>query len=258
MSVVLFEIKNNIAFITFNRPEKYNALNRSMALLCQGYLQSAGSDESVRCIVITGSGKAFCSGQDIEEIIDPEGPAIGQILDEHFNPIIKMIRAISKPVIAAINGVAAGAGANIALSCDITLAASSAVFIQAFSKIGLIPDSGGTFFLPRLIGLQKATALMMLGEKMSAPDAEKCGMIYKVYEDTDFQQSCLQLAETIASLPPVALALTKQALNASLNNVLDEQLKLEDVLQQQAGSTLDFKEGIAAFMQKRKPVFTGK
>ncbi len=176
MSTILFEIKNAIAFITLNRPEKYNAFNREMALLMQKKLEESKSKE-VRCVYITGAGKAFSAGQDLEEVVDPNGPKVTNILGEHFNPIIRHIRRLEKPVVAAVNGVAAGAGANIAVSCDIVVASQSASFLQAFSKIGLIPDSGGTYILPRLIGWQKASALMMLGEKVSADDAERMGML---------------------------------------------------------------------------------
>ena len=163
MSPILFEIKNSIAFITLNRPEKFNAFNREMALALQKVLDECENNNAIRCVFITGAGKAFCAGQDLAEIADPEGPGMEKILSEHYNPIINKIRKLSKPVVAAVNGVAAGAGANIALCCDVVVAAQSASFIQAFSKIGLIPDSSGTFFLPRLIGMQKATAFMMLG-----------------------------------------------------------------------------------------------
>src|SRR6266498_667925 len=176
MPSVLFEIKNAIASITLNRPDKYNAFNREMALLMQEKLEECKSKE-IRCVYITGSGKAFSSGQDLDEVVDPKGPNITKILAEHYNPIIRQIRKLEKPVVAAVNGVAAGAGANIALCCDVVVAAQSASFLQAFSKIGLIPDSGGTYMLPRLIGWQKASALMMLGEKISAAEAEKMGMV---------------------------------------------------------------------------------
>ncbi|MEP6700678.1 MAG: enoyl-CoA hydratase-related protein, partial [Bacteroidota bacterium] len=182
MSSILFEIKDSIGFITLNRPEKLNSFNREMALLMQEALDKC-QDKEVRCVYITGAGKGFSAGQDLAEVVDPNGPGMGRILSEHYNPIVTRIRKLEKPVIAAVNGVAAGAGANIALCCDIVLASQSSSFIQAFSKIGLIPDSGGTFTLPRLIGWQKASALMMLGEKVTAADAERMGMIYKVFAD---------------------------------------------------------------------------
>ena len=182
MSSILLKIENKIAFITLNRPEVFNSFNREMAFLLQKTLDDCEKDSNVRAIVLTGNGKAFCAGQDLKEVTEPElNPGFRKILEEHYNPIIQRIRTIEKPVIAAVNGVAAGAGANIALACDIVVAVESANFIQAFSKIGLIPDSAGTFFLPRLIGFQKATALMMLGDKVSAEEALNMGMIYKIF-----------------------------------------------------------------------------
>jgi len=257
MSSILFEIKNSIAFITLNRPDKLNSFNREMALKLQGRLDECKSDE-VRVVFITGAGKGFSAGQDLAEVVDPNGPGIANILCEHYNPIILRIRQLEKPVVAAVNGMAAGAGANIALCCDIVVAAASASFIQAFSKIGLIPDSGGTFFLPRLIGWQKASALTMLGDTVSATEAEKLGMIYKVFEDQTFNEAALSIASTLAKMPTRGLAYTKQALQNSFTNNLGQQLETEDKLQQLAGATLDFKEGIQAFLEKRSPVFTGK
>jgi len=257
MSTILFEIKNSIAFITLNRPEKYNAFNREMALLMQEKLEECKSKE-VRCVYITGAGKAFSSGQDLEEIVDPKGPKVTSILGEHFNPIIRHIRRLEKPVVAAVNGVAAGAGANIALSCDVVIASQSASFLQAFSKIGLIPDSGGTYILPRLIGWQKASALMMLGEKVSADDAERMGMLYKVFPDDVFEHEAVNIAITLARMPTKGLALTKQILNTSMVNNYDDQLHDEELFQERAGNTYDYKEGVQAFLEKRKPNFKGE
>ncbi|MDQ3682966.1 MAG: enoyl-CoA hydratase-related protein [Bacteroidota bacterium] len=257
MSSILFEIKDSIAFITLNRPDKYNAFNREMALLFQDKLDECKAS-GIRCVYITGAGKAFSSGQDLDEVVDPNGPKIESILDEHFNPIVTRIRRLEKPVVAAVNGVAAGAGANIAFCCDIILAAVSASFIQAFSKIGLIPDTGGTYFLPRLIGWQKASALMMLGDKVSAEEAEKMGMIYKVLGDDIFQDEALKIASTLAQMPTKGLAFTKQALNSSLINNYEDQLHDEELLQEKAARTYDYKEGVQAFLEKRKPKFKGE
>lgn len=257
MSSILFEIKNSVGLITLNRPDTYNAFNREMALLMQEKLKDCKSKE-VRCVYITGSGKAFSSGQDLQEIVDPKGTRLTSILSEHYNPIVKQIRSLEKPVVAAVNGVAAGAGANIALCCDVVVASQSASFIQAFSKIGLIPDSGGTYFLPRLIGWQKASALSMLGDKVSATDAEKMGMIYKFFADDIFQQEALKIAETLAQMPTKGLALTKQALNNSFINNYEDQLHDEELLQEKAGNSFDYKEGVQAFLEKRKPNFRGE
>jgi 2-(1,2-epoxy-1,2-dihydrophenyl)acetyl-CoA isomerase len=258
MSSILFEIKNSIAFITLNRPEKFNAFNREMALSLQEILDKCETDKSIRCVVITGAGKAFSAGQDLAEVVDPNGPGMARILSEHYNPIVTRIRKLAKPVVAFVNGVAAGAGANIALCCDVVVAAQSASFIQAFSKIGLIPDSGGTYFLPKLIGFQKASALMMLGEKISAAAAQEMGMIYKYFPDENFIAEAEKIALTLADLPTMGLVFTKQALNLSFQQTFEEQLKTEDALQQKAAATEDFKEGVQSFLEKRKPNFTGR
>jgi 2-(1,2-epoxy-1,2-dihydrophenyl)acetyl-CoA isomerase len=194
----------------------------------------------------------------LKEVTDPStNPGFRAILEEHYNPIIKQIRTLEKPVIAAVNGVAAGAGANIALACDIVIASENASFIQAFSKIGLVPDSGGTFFLPRLIGFQKALALCILGEKVSAAEAEKMGMIYKVFPAEGFEEACIQLAAGLAEMPTYAIGLTKKLFNQSFDNSLEQQLEAESKWQIEAGSSNDYKEGVAAFVEKRKPVFKG-
>lgn len=257
MSSILFHIENGIAFITLNRPDKLNSFNREMALLLQSKLDECASLHEVRAVYLTGAGKGFCAGQDLAEVVDPEGPGMQRILSEHYNPIITRLRNMPKPVIAAVNGVAAGAGANIALACDIVVATKSSSFIQAFSKIGLIPDSGGTYTLPRLIGWQKASALMMLGDKVMATEAEQLGMLYKVFNDEDFMEESKKIATTIAQMPTKALAYIKHALNQSATNNLEAQLVLEDNYQQKAAATNDFKEGVQAFLDKRAPKFSG-
>jgi 2-(1,2-epoxy-1,2-dihydrophenyl)acetyl-CoA isomerase len=257
MGSILFEINNSIAFITLNRPEKLNSFNREMALLLQQKLDECKGNE-VRCVYITGAGKAFSAGQDLAEVTDPKGPGMQRILNEHYNPIVTRIRKLEKPVVAAVNGAAAGAGANIVLCCDIVVAADSAYFIQAFSKIGLIPDSGGTHTLPRLIGWQKASALMMLGEKVSAADAEKMGMIYKTFPDETFAENSKNIAINLAQMPTKGLAYTKQVLSRSFTTSFEEQLHDEDVFQQKAAQTSDYKEGVNAFLEKRKPLFKGE
>ena len=256
--MIQFEILSGVGKITLNRPDKYHSFVRKMALQLQSALDKCNDDKSVRSILITATGKAFCAGQDLGEATDPNGPNLTQMVQEHYNPIIRKIRNIEKPVVAAVNGVAAGAGASIALCCDIVVATESAVFIQAFSKIGLIPDSAGTFFLPRLVGVQRAAALMMTAEPVSAKDAEGMGMIYKAFSDDSFKQESWKLVSKLAKMPTKGLGLTKRLLNASYSNNLEQQLDMEDKCQTIAGNTADFKEGIEAFFEKRKPNFKGK
>jgi len=256
---ILLKIENKIAFITLNRPEVFNSFNREMALSLQKNLDDCESNPEVSAIVLTGNGKAFCAGQDLKEVTSPKlNPGFKKILEEHYNPIITRIRSIKKPIIGAINGVAAGAGANIALACDVVVAHEKVSFIQAFSLIGLIPDSAGTYFLPRLIGFQKAQALAMLGDKISAEDAEKMGMIYKVIPFENFENDVNQLASKLANMPTKALGMIKELFNKSMTNTLEDQLALESKLQIEAAQSEDYAEGVAAFIEKRQPNFKGK
>ena len=258
MSSILLKIENKIAHITLNRPEVFNSFNREMALSLQNTLDDCESNSEVRAIILTGNGKAFCAGQDLKEVTDPDlNPGFKKILEEHYNPIITKIRAIKKPIIAAVNGVAAGAGANIALACDIVVAHEKVSFIQAFSLIGLVPDSAGTFFLPRLIGFQKALALAMLGDKISASEAEKMGMIYKSVPLEEYEETISNLAVKLANMPTKALGMIKELFNKSMTNTLEQQLALESKLQIEAASSNDYAEGVAAFIEKRKPNFKG-
>jgi len=256
--MIKFEILEGVGKIILDRPEKYHSFVREMALKLQETLDQCNENHDVRAILITANGKAFCAGQDLAEAIDPSIPSISTIIQEHYNPIIKKIRNIEKPIVAAVNGVAAGAGASLALACDIVVATESATFVQAFSKIGLIPDSGGTFILPRLIGMQKAAALMMTGEPVLAKDAEQMGMIYKSYSDSSFESESWNLVSKLAKMPTKGLGLTKKLLNASSSNDLEDQLNMEDECQVIAAETADFKEGVQAFLQKRKPNFKGE
>ena len=256
---IKFEVIGGVGKITLNRPDKYNSINREMALEMQKRLDRCESSKEIRVILITGEGKAFCAGQDLAEAIDENnGIDITKIVEEHYNPIILKIRKIEKPVISAVNGVAAGAGANIALACDICVAAESAAFIQAFCKIGLIPDSAGTFFLPRLIGFQKATALMMTGDKVEANEAQQMGMIHKSFSDDSFEVELMRLATKMSIMPTFGLGMTKRLLNESMINNLEEQLAAEGEIQTACSKSYDYSEGVNAFLEKRKPVFKGE
>lgn len=258
MTFIKSELDGSVLKLTLNRPDKFNSFNREMALQLQTELDKANTDKNIRAVLISGEGKAFCAGQDLSEAMDKSGPGIERIVREHYNPIIEKIRNIEKPIVCAVNGVAAGAGANIALACDVVIAGASVAFIQAFSKIGLIPDSGGTFFLPRLIGFGKASALMMLGDKVMAADAEKMGMIYKVAEDANLQADALNIAKTLADMPTIGIGLTKKLLNQSMSNDLSKQLVAEGNEQVKAAQSYDYNEGVNAFLEKRKPVFKGE
>jgi len=258
MSTILFDIEDGVARVTLNRPDRLNAFDGPTARLLQARLDECASLHEVRAVLLTGAGKGFCAGQDLAEVADPQGPPMSTILAEHYNPVVRKIRTMAKPVLAAVNGVAAGAGANIALCCDVVVAAQSASFIQAFSLVGLIPDSGGTWTLPRLVGRQKASALMMLGDKVDATEAERLGMVYRVLPDDGFPEAAMALARRLAAQPTRALALTKHALMLGETQDLDAQLDLEDRLQQEAAATYDHREGVEASLAKRKPVFRGE
>lgn len=256
---IQFEKKDGVARIALNRPKVFNSFNKEMALALQAALADCEADEHIKVVILTGNGKAFSAGQDLNEITDPNKDfGLEEIVDKHYNPIVMAIYNLSKPVIAAVNGVAAGAGANIALLCDITVAKESASFIQVFSKINLIPDSGGTYVLQRLIGFQKAIALALLGDKISASEADRMGMIYKSIPDEDFETSVNKIAKKIAALPRQGVMYTKKLYNLGLHNDLENQLKLESKYQTIAGNTADYKEAITAFVEKREPKFTGK
>ncbi|MBK7887900.1 MAG: enoyl-CoA hydratase/isomerase family protein [Bacteroidetes bacterium] len=257
MNSILASTIDGVRMLSLNRPDKFNSFNKEMAVQLQNELDLVAADPEIRAVLITGEGKAFSAGQDLSEAIDPDGPGIPTIVREHYNPILQKIRALEKPIVCAVNGVAAGAGANIALACDIVIAASSASFIQAFSKIGLVPDSGGSFFLPRLIGFQRASALMMLGDKVSAQDALQMGMLYKVVADELLKEESLKIAATLSKMPTKGIGYTKLLLNESLSNDFFTQLNREEKYQQLAGETADYKEGVDAFLEKRKPVFKG-
>jgi 2-(1,2-epoxy-1,2-dihydrophenyl)acetyl-CoA isomerase len=257
-TALLYSFTDGVATLTLNRPDVFNSINKPLALALQQRLRECQADAAVRAVVLTGTGRAFCAGQDLAEITGPDAPDVSEIVEKHYNPLILLIRELDKPVIAAVNGVAAGAGANIALACDIVVAKESASFIQAFSKIGLVPDSGGTYFLPRLVGMQRASALMLTGDKVGAAEAVQMGMIYKAFADEAFDQEVSKLAHKMANLPTKGLAYTKQLLNSTFANDMAQQLRAEGDYQLRAGQTADYKEGVSAFLEKRQPTFTGQ
>jgi 2-(1,2-epoxy-1,2-dihydrophenyl)acetyl-CoA isomerase len=258
---ILSETDQGVARITLDRPDVLNSFNQQMAMELREALDAAARNSAVRAVLLTGAGRAFCAGQDLTEAkpaADGSQLDLGDAVRESYNPIVRAIRELEKPVVCAVNGPAVGAGANLALACDIVFASSEASFVQAFSKIGLVPDSGGTFFLPRLVGLARATAMMMLAEKVSATRAVEVGMIYQVCDPGALMEIALGAARTLATLPTRGLWLTKRGLNESFGNDLDAQLDLEEELQRLAGRTKDFTEGVTAFLEKRKPVFLGE
>ena len=258
---ILFEVADGVATLTLNRPDKLNSFTSDMHAEVRDALFRVKEDESVRCLLLTGAGRGFCAGQDLSDrAVAPgqEMPDLGQSIETNYNPLVRTLRALEMPVIAAVNGVAAGAGANIAFACDLVLAGRSASFIQAFCKLGLVPDSGVTWFLPKLVGTQRAMALAMLGEKVTAEEAERLGMIYKAVDDAELMPTATALARQLATQPTKGLALIKKAIYASTTNTLDEQLELERDLQRAAGRTADYREGVAAFLEKRAPRFEGK
>ena len=253
--------QEGVLLLTLHRPDVLNSFNARMAEELVSALRSAADDAEVRAVLITGSGRAFCAGQDLVEVTPRDGddmPDLGDVVARQYNPIVRAIRTLEKPVVCAVNGVAAGAGANVAFACDLVLAAEDATFIQSFARIGLIPDSGGTFLLPRLVGLQRAAALAMLGDKLDADTAKAWGLVYDVVPGADLAGTAMALATRLAAMPTRALGLIKRGFNAGMGNDLESQLLLEEELQREAGRTEDYAEGVRAFVAKRKPVFRGR
>lgn len=253
---ITFEITDGVAELTLNRPK---ALNSFTAAMHQEVAAALSNVDGVRCLLLTGAGRGFCAGQDLSDR-DPDGEPVdlGYTLETYYNPLVRRLRALPMPVVCAVNGVAAGAGANLALACDIVLAARSAKFIQAFAKIGLLPDSGGTWVLPRLIGTARATALALTADPVSAEQAEQWGMIYRVINDGELMAESRELCAHFATQPTLGLTAIKQAMQVGLNNDLDTQLDLERDEQRRLGQSQDYREGVAAFLAKRKPVFKGQ
>jgi len=261
MPSILVALDAGVLSVTLNRPEKLNAFNPGMHEELRAALQRAEDEPAVRALLLTGAGRGFCAGQDLSERNVSPGSApidLSVSIGSNYNPLVRRLRALPKPVVCAVNGVAAGAGANLALACDIVLAARSSSFVQSFSRIGLIPDSGGTFFLPRLVGNARAMGLALLGERLSAEDAERWGLVWAAVDDSELAYYSLEVARTLAAGPTRGYGLIKKALYASTENSLDAQLDLERDLQREAGFSEDYREGVAAFMQKRPPVFKGK
>ncbi len=259
-SLVLAELNEGVLVLTLNRPDVLNSLTTAMAAELQAQLAQAASDPGVRAVLLTGAGRAFCAGQDLQEALpagDGPMPDISEIVRASYNPIIRAIRTLEKPVICAVNGVAAGAGANLAFACDLTIAAEEAVFVESFAKLGLIPDTSGTFFVPRLVGPQRATGMFFLAEKLPAARAKEWGLIWEVVPAAQLTEFAMQLAKQLASQATRGFGLTKRAMNASWSNSLDEQLEMEARTMQEAGRTADYEEGVRAFLEKRKPAYRG-
>ena len=260
MAFILSSLDQNILTITLNRTEKYNSFTEPMALELQEVLQKAESDD-VRCVILKAAGKAFCAGQDLPEVVErakDENYELADTVRTTYNPIIRAIRKLEKPVVCAVQGTAAGAGANIAFACDIVIASNEAVFVQAFSKIGLIPDSGGTWFLPRLVGLARTNAMYLLDEKISAQQAIDLSLIYKAVNRDNLEEETNNIAKKLAQMPTKGFGIYKRAMNETFSNSLDKQLELEANLQTEAGKTADYKEGVEAFLEKRNPEYRGK
>jgi 2-(1,2-epoxy-1,2-dihydrophenyl)acetyl-CoA isomerase len=257
---ILLDISDAVATVTLNRPDVLNSFNRDMAANMQAILLSIGDNEAVRAVLLTGAGRAFCAGQDLVEVkpVPGEESQLSDIVRSSYNPIVRLIRSIEKPFVCAVNGVAAGAGANLAFACDLVYASEKASFIQSFSKVGLVPDTGGSYLLPRMVGPQKAAELMMLGDRLSASDAQALGLVSGVFPADELANAVRDIAKRLANLPTLGLGLTKRAINESFSNTLDEQLELEADLQQIAGSSADYAEGVDAFVNKREPKFTGR
>ena len=258
---IAFTIDKGVARLVLNLPAALNSFTAAMHAEVREALTCAADDPQVRAVLLTGAGRGFCAGQDLNDRSVSAGdapPDLGYSVEKYYNPLIRLLTGMEKPVICAVNGVAAGAGANIALACDIVIAARSASFIESFAKLGLIPDSGGTWILPRLVGMARAKGLAMLGPKVSAERALAWGMIWQVVEDDELQATALELAETMATQPTRGFAFTKQAFAASAANTLDQQLELEKELMRAAGKTADYREGVAAFLEKRPPQYRGE
>jgi 2-(1,2-epoxy-1,2-dihydrophenyl)acetyl-CoA isomerase len=258
---LLIERAHGVLTLTLNRPDVLNSFTREMAAALQSALVDAAADDSVRAVILTGAGRGFCAGQDLAEALPQDGgpiPDIGEIVKTSYNPIIRAIRAIEKPVLCAVNGIAAGAGANLAFACDLTIAADSASFVESFAKLGLIPDTSGTFFVPRLVGMQRATGMFFLAEKMPAAKAKEWGLIWDVVPAAELMPTVTRLAEQLATQATRGFGLTKRALAASFGNSLDAQLDVEAQAMHEAGRTADYEEGVRAFLEKRAPVYRGK